>query len=150
MTDTITSETTVETVTFFEDRAAVVRVARVLAARVRRITEPRASASAEQVAELEQQLTRVSGELAGELAARTRAEVAVRRSANLLATWSGVAASVPSRTEEAVRELTDAYAARARALTSRRAWRRRAPSRLATRRSSRSTSRATRRARSRW
>ncbi|HSO35165.1 MAG TPA: mucoidy inhibitor MuiA family protein [Labilithrix sp.] len=142
MTDTITSETTVETVTFFEDRAEVVRVARVrcpagrcriralgvtllvddrslkvtsaarvLAARVRRIAEPRASASAEQVAELEQQLTRVSGELAGELAARTRAEVAVRRSANLLATWSGVAASVPSRTEEAVRELTDAYAA---------------------------------------
>ena len=144
-------ETTVETVTFFEDRAEVVRVARVvcpagrsrivargvtllvddrslfvrsgahdsgdaddagtrvISARVRRISEEKASESAEHAAALETAIRGKAEALQSVASARARAEADARRVAGLLATWSNVAASVPSRAEEAVRELTSSY-----------------------------------------
>ena len=152
MSDPIRTETTVKTVTFFEDRAEVVRVARVvcpagrsrvvargvtllvddrslfartgktddgdagqeagtrvISARVRRIEETKASECAEHAAELEAAIRGKAESLQSVAAARARAEADARRAAGLLATWSSIAASVPSRTEEAVRELAASY-----------------------------------------
>jgi hypothetical protein len=135
------ADTSVESVTFFEDRAEVVRRARVacpagrsrvvlrgvtllvddqsltartgdgeagarvLSARVRRIAEEKTSASAARVAELEEERRSAAEALHAAEAERARAELDTRRAAGLLATWSSVAASVPSRTGEAVGEL---------------------------------------------
>lgn len=152
MSDPIHADTTVKTVTFFEDRAEVVRAARVrcpagrsrivargvtllvddrslfartgnpdsgddaddagtrvISARVRRISEEKASESAEHAAALETAIRGKLEALHSVAAARARAEADARRAAGLLATWSSVAASVPSRSAEAVDELGASY-----------------------------------------
>jgi uncharacterized protein (TIGR02231 family) len=160
----IVTDTAVRTVTFFEDRAEVVRVARVrlpagrsrvslggmtllvddrslfarveeedvvafpplpessapaalrapvasvVAARVRRTSEERPSASREYVAELEEAKRSTAEALTASRAAEARAEVDARRIAGLVSAWSSLAGSIPSRADDAVRELDASYA----------------------------------------